>query len=153
MFHHFGYQWVLNDPRGELIRRQLNNLDEHIIPDIFLEPKVYPLIAPYEAPPHDHLPQRPSLRFGIDKNGNIIDTGYFMIFPKLNHKMDNITLFLPWNFETCTERPEPERFTARLKYGHSVIKYRIPDYISPEDVVKYSLFAEEQQHEHIRYVS
>lgn len=149
MFHHFGYQWVLNDPRGELIRNQLNNLNENIIPEIFLEPKVYPLVAPYEAPPHDHLPQRPSLRFGIDKDGNVINSGYFMVFPKLNETMDNITLFLPWNFETCVERPEPVSFTARLKYGHSVIKHRIPDYISPDDVVKYHIPNQEQLNESV----
>jgi hypothetical protein len=137
MFHHFAYQWTLDDSRGKLIRHQLNNLDEEIIPDMFLEPRVYPLIAPYEAPPHDRLPQRPSLRFGIDSSGEIITSGYYVIFPKLHESMDNITLFLPWDFTTCKERPDPVRFTARLKYGHSVIKHQIPDYILPQHALHY----------------
>ena len=137
MFHHFGYRWVLNDPRADLIRRQLLDLDSRIIPDILLEPKVYPLIAPFEAPPHNRLPVRPSLRFGIDSNNNLIESGYFIVFPKLGDTMNPITLFLPWDMENCTYRPEPVQFTARLRYGHSVIKHRIPDYISPSDVVHY----------------
>lgn len=137
MFHHFGYRWVLNDPRADLIRRQLLDLDSRIIPDILLEPKVYPLIAPFEAPPHNRLPVRPSLRFGIDSNNNLIESGYFIVFPKLGDTMNPITLFLPWDMENCTSRPEPVQFTARLRYGHSVIKHRIPDYISPSDVVHY----------------
>lgn len=141
MFHHFGYQWVLDDPRAKLIRQQLLNLDEHIIPEFLLEPKVLPVVAPYEAPPHDHLPARPALRFGIDKSGKLIESGYFIIFPKLNDKMNNITLFLPWTFDSCEERPTPVKFTERLRYGHSVIKYRIPDYISPKDVVNYQIEA------------
>jgi len=141
MFHHFGYAWVLDDPRATLIRKQLLNIDEHILPEHLLEPKVFPFHAPYEAPPRDHLPVRPSLRFGIDKSGKLIESGYFIVFPRLNERMNNITLFLPWNFEQCNERPTPYQFTERLRYGHSVIKHRIPDFILPEDVVNYQIEA------------
>lgn len=138
MFHHFGYGWVLEDPRAALIRKQLLNLDDVLIPDFLLEPKVLPLNG-HEAPPHDHLPVRPSLRFGIDKSGKLIESGYYIVFPKLNDRMNNITLFLPWSFDNCKERPIPHTFTERLRYGHSVIKHRIPDYILPSDVVNYQI--------------
>jgi hypothetical protein len=139
MFHHFGYQWVLNDSRGELIRQQLLNLDKKIIPDVFLEPRVLPMIAPHEEPPHNHLPIRPSLRFGIDKHNQIINDGFYVVFPKLNEKMNHVTLFLPWDFSNCVSNPTPCKFTSRLRYGHSVIKHRIPDHISPKDVLNYQI--------------
>lgn len=139
MFHHFGYKWVLEDPRAILIRNQLLNLDASILPELLIEPKVLALNAPYEAPPHDHLPIRPSLRFGFDKRGKIIEDGYYMVFPQLNSKMNHITLFLPWTFEGCNNRPVPDKFSERLRYGHSVIKHRIPDFILPQDAVNYQV--------------
>lgn len=134
MFHHFGYKWIAEDKTAALVRKQLLNLEEDIIPDILVTPQVIQVDAPYEAPPHNHLPIRPSLRLGKDEFNNIIEDGYYIVFPKLHENMNNVTLFIPWEMETCISRPVPKKFTERLKYGHSVLKYKIPDVID-KDVV------------------
>jgi len=137
MFHHFGYSWTHEDPRSALIREQLLKPEKDIIPEQFIQPRVYEEIVAVPDRDTAHA-VRPVLRFGYDKSGAIIDSGYFILFPKLHTTMNNISLFLPWEFDASMPRPEPYSFSERLRYGHSILRHRIPDPIVPADVSRYT---------------